>query len=128
MVDWDYEAARCVFGNLPGQWNRCPSDPAQRPAYFRELLPTLQKVAKDCGYALGLHGSEKRDLDLIAVPWIEIVSTPDALAEAIQKAACGSYGAWKVEKRPHGRLGYVLHIASDVYIDLSIMSTMQMGE
>lgn len=123
MVDWDYESSRTVFGNLRGQWNRCPEDPALRPAYFKTLLPALQAVARECGYALGLHGSSKRDLDLIAAPWIETCSTADKLAEKIQQAACGLYGAWRVETKPHGRLGYVLHIATDVYIDLSIMPT-----
>lgn len=38
----------------------------------------IWEVARGCGYAIGLHGSMKRDVDLIAVPW-----TDEARAQVI---------------------------------------------
>jgi hypothetical protein len=102
-------------------WNNCPSDPKRRPEFFRRLFPRLSAAAKKVGYTLTSHGSMERDFDLVAVPWTENAVSGDELAKSIQLRACGSWGAWKTEEKPHGRVGYVLHIATDVYIDLSVM-------
>lgn len=75
------------------------------------ILPSLRRVAKEAGYALAVHGSLNRDIDLVAVPWVEHgVWTPDALLEAMCGAVRGITGrcsypkreAW--EQKPHGRL------------------------
>lgn len=42
---------------------------AQR-AYNR-LIGPIRAIAKEHGYAVGVHGSLARDIDLILVPWIE---------------------------------------------------------
>ena len=128
MVDWDYEASRCAIGDLPGQIPRiewCVSDdPIEKRKHYEKVLPLIREAAKKLGYAIGLHGSLERDLDLIAVPWEETFCAPDELAHAVQRAASGSSGAWPEPiKKPHGRLGYVLHIGVYAYIDLSIIAT-----
>ena len=99
--------------------------------FFMSRLPAIREAAKACGYAIGLHGSTRRDLDLIAVPWIEIYSTPDALAGAIQKAACGFHNAaYQWEQKPNGRLATAMPICwtasipklpSLGHIDLSVV-------
>lgn len=72
--------------------------------FFLSLLPDLRTAARRCGYALGVHGSLKRDLDLIAVPWVEEYSTKDILAKELQMAACGLSREKHVwEEKPHGR-------------------------
>ncbi len=42
-----------------------------KPQYYSIIFPPLQEIAKDCGYNLILHGSMNRDLDLVAIPWID---------------------------------------------------------
>ena len=58
-------------------------------AFFTSRLPAIREAAKEHGYAIGLHGSMRRDLDLIAVPWREGASDKEVLAHAIAQAACG---------------------------------------
>jgi hypothetical protein len=58
-------------------------------AFYRGVLPNIRKVARELGYAIGEHGSLRRDLDLIAVPWTLEHADKDELAGAIQRAACG---------------------------------------
>jgi hypothetical protein len=59
------------------------------------------------------HGSLRRDLDLIAVPWVENYSDKDALAEAIQKAACGfTMSKYDWEQKPHGRMATAFPICN----------------
>lgn len=39
----------------------------------------LAEVARTLGYAIAVHGSQQRDLDLVAVPWVEEAVSPDDL-------------------------------------------------
>ena len=48
------------------------------------LIEPLREVARRHGYAIGEHGSQRRDIDLIAVPWTEEAGEPIMLAEAIR--------------------------------------------
>jgi len=103
-----------------------------RPWAFAQVYEKLLAVAQDYGYALALHGSMNRDLDLIAVPWTENACDAKTLLEAINEEA----SRWQLEpfrgkpanidqpgrKRPHGRLAYSIHFSGGAaYIDISIM-------
>ena len=100
-------------------------------SFFMSRLPAIREAAREKGYAIGFHGSARRDLDLIAVPWIDIYATPNALAEAIQKAACGFYNSeYRWEKKPNGRIATAFPICwtgdmpkmlSLGHIDLSVV-------
>lgn len=87
------------------------------------LLPILVKAARQQGYALGLHGSLNRDLDLIAVPWVEDARSAEELVQALAEALAitrlhrirGPY-----LDKPHRRLCWNLHLDYGAYIDLSV--------
>ena len=101
--------------------------------FYKAALPRMREAAKECGYALGLHGSMRRDLDLIAAPWVSLHSTKDALAKAIHYAACGitqeKYDWTCDPPKPCGRLTTVFPIVwcewhdmiSAGHVDLSVM-------
>lgn len=42
-----------------------------KPSLYAHYFIQLKDIAKDFGYNLVLHGSMNRDLDLIAIPWID---------------------------------------------------------
>jgi hypothetical protein len=99
---------------------------------YDALLPVIRETAKDHGYAIGLHGSMVRDLDLIAVPWATTVSHADVLAEAIREVLNGViindshadlYDETKRNpvNRPHGRQVWAIQIGGGRYVDLSVM-------
>lgn len=110
------------------KWHRIHT-PDEQEIFYLSRLPSIRTVARTLGYAIGVHGSMRRDLDLIAVPWVEKHSTPDALAKAIQYAACGMHGdvvTW--QQKPCGRIATSLPICwtednrpSSGHIDLSVM-------
>ena len=88
----------------------------------------LDRIAIRHGYALALHGSMTRDLDLIAVPWTEDADPPEKLLKAIRlfitKGASDKilYKMPLPQARPHGRMGYAFPIGHDGhYLDISIM-------
>lgn len=87
----------------------------------------LDRIAMRHGYALALHGSMARDLDLIAVPWTDDADDPETLIMAfnkfiIYKAHVEIKGKFHATKKPHGRLAYSLSIGYDGhYLDVSVM-------
>ena len=96
------------------------------PAAYASLYPVLVATARRNGYALAIHGSVRRDFDLIAIPWVEDPSTAHQLVDAITK----KIGAWRMSgrkgrdpsKKPHGRLTWQLHLENPhMYLDFSVM-------
>lgn len=96
-------------------------------------LVQARAAAREHGYALAVHGSEMRDLDLIAVPWIEECSDAETLIEAIRVAVCCPHEARHGDRRPHGRRSWSIHLNNDrtignfkpvlPYLDISVMPT-----
>lgn len=92
----------------------------------KALLPMIRTAAKAMGYAIGLHGSVVRDIDLVAVPWREDCYEPQELAEVICwicKAETGWGFFSSADKnpttKPLGRLAWSIHMWG-TYIDLSV--------
>jgi hypothetical protein len=91
--------------------------------FYSFIYHHLTKIAHEHGYALALHGSMTRDLDLVAVPWVEDAKEPTALVRAIREAVCGTIiNEWNFEDcavkrdfskrnpsiKPHGRLSWTI--------------------
>lgn len=87
-----------------GEWYKA-RDRDDLEAFFASLLPAIREAAREHGYAIGLHGSLRRDMDLIATPWREGESDKDTLAHAIAVAACGITrdGNYQWTEKPLGR-------------------------
>jgi hypothetical protein len=94
------------------------------PDYAR-IFTKARLLAWQEGYALALHGSFTRDLDLVAVPWTEKACEPEHLVRRIL-AACeetlreqhGNPGT-----KPHGRKVWTLIFSAfgdPRFVDLSI--------
>lgn len=116
-----------------GKWFICETID-EMEAFYKSRLPAIREAAKNCGYAIGVHGSMRRDLDLIAVPWVQDYSPANILAEAIQVAACGiNQHGYSWEEKPNGRIATSFPICwspptesgtpiiNSGHIDLSIM-------
>lgn len=98
------------------------------PRWVDPALPDFRliwKVARECGYAVGLHGSMKRDCDMIAVPWTDeavlAFDLIDHLCTALNAKVVGP-----VAGKPHGRLGWNLQVDGYVkVIDISVVPRSQ---
>jgi hypothetical protein len=106
---------------------RQASDPTMTMLPWEGALLRIRAVARDCGYAIAVHGSTTRDLDLVAVPWsVEAVSAQDlvdTLCDVIPLVAKPS--EWPIapnpESKPWGRLSWALCGVTGVeYVDLSV--------
>lgn len=108
---------------------------------FAKLIEPLREKARELGYAIGVHGTLKRDIDLIACPWTSGAVAAEELAEALRVVAEGVTGWAKPHPlevdehfkrgmphvKPHGRLAWSFHLTEKFqggggpYIDLSVM-------
>jgi len=84
--------------------------PNYGPVYAAALYPKLAAIFQHHGYALAVHGSLARDFDLIAVPWVDMVSPHADVFADIKKAMAVDLASDAPEKKPHGRLAYTLII------------------
>lgn len=87
-------------------------------------LPDMRliwKLAREVGYAVGVHGSLRRDFDLIAAPWTDdAVSTTVFVGHMVKGLPASIVGVNTV--KPHGRVAVTLQIDGWFKpIDLSIL-------
>lgn len=90
-----------------------------RPAVYSFMYALLTPVAQEHGYALALHGSMTRDMDLIAVPWTDAASDPLVLVEALAAQSGGLLQ--QSDSAPHGRLRWTVSLEAGAYLDISVM-------
>ena len=99
--------------------------------FYRVLIMALRYVAERYGYALAVHGSLKRDIDLIACPWRESAPGAESLIQGIQKTVEAIVGTARFreqdknpESKPCGRLAWAIYLTPDdhgPYLDISVM-------
>lgn len=53
-----------------------------KPHFYAVCFEGLQQIASDMGYNLILHGSMNRDMDLVAIPWVDEPKTHTELLDA----------------------------------------------
>ena len=128
-VRYPTPAGHCIDevpgGDLTKKGSIKPEECAKR---YPEALLIATRVAREMGYAIAVHGSRVRDLDLIAVPWVEDAKPAIELVTALELAVAG-YVANRTKdgieewprKKPHGRRAWTIHLGGGPYIDLSVM-------
>lgn len=81
-------------------------------------------VAWTLGYALAVHGSFTRDLDVVAIPWAPKPCDPEELVERIAHGT-GMFLPGKAPTlKPHGRLVWILLFPQPEdprWVDFSVM-------
>ena len=102
-------------------------EPIKAPAYAA-LYPQLCEVARANGYALAIHGTLARDMDLIACPWSPQAESAEKLVADIWKACQWLHNRefeneekYRPEEKAHGRRAWTIPLMSGAAIDLSVM-------
>jgi len=108
----------------------------EKPAYgiidpdYARIFTIARCVAWSYGYALAMHGSFTRDLDLIAVPWTPEACPQEHLIHQIAwRANLTSKGEPSI--KPHGRLAYSLHLSGENecrWVDISVMPQLAVAQ
>lgn len=107
-----------------------------KPHIYAVILAPMQEIAKEHGYNLIVHGSMNRDLDLVAIQWIDDYKTHlellDALSEYLgvpKSRNQDGTGYYMHSVLPGGRHNYVInlnrggrynnHFDEQYYLDIS---------
>lgn len=82
-------------------------DPNYGAVYAAAMYPEIAAIGRKHGYAVAVHGSLARDLDLIAIPWVDECGDPqDVIDEILRAYAVELIG--DVGQKPHGRIAFTL--------------------
>lgn len=104
----------------------------------RRLMWALRARCRQLGYALAEHGSMRRDIDLVAIPWTHDAVPALVLVRELQAtvrlwnggiavivndiaAAPTDFTRRSPQPKPHGRLAWSIHLGGGPYLDLSVM-------
>lgn len=101
------------------------------PAMYSHRIHDLQTIARAHGYAIAIHGSMQRDLDVIAVPWTTKAVQPKTLVKRLCDGLDLMFDASRnPTEKPHGRLAWSLHPNSggSCWLDLSVINPLPKGD
>lgn len=114
-----------------------------KPSLYAFYFEAIKQIGLEYGYNIVLHGSMNRDLDLIAIPWVENVKSWKRMCNKIAKLIGGDIMKDSIRETHHGRIWCVININRRIettyegmgrtnlnhygdpqyYIDISIMPT-----
>lgn len=103
---------------------------AVKPRLYAMYFQNLMEIARDMGYNLLISGSMNRDLDLVAVPWVDVPKSEMELIQAFDTYLRGV----SMDKPKHyiqsmlsgGRSNYIINlnrsgeVDPQYYLDISI--------
>lgn len=87
-----------------------------RPGLYTIFYEHLKQIAKEYGYNLVIHGSLQRDLDLIAIPWVDFPRPEQDMIKDFQEYLTGKTetrppnGEVHFTTLPGGRHGYTISL------------------
>jgi len=121
-----------------------------KPSLYAFYFDAIKEIGLDYGYNIVLHGSMNRDLDLIAIPWQEVIGNKIEMINRIAECLGGHVlfeteeDRQKFREKFHGRSCYIININRTIkakvqgmitefeecadpqyYIDLSILPHIQ---
>lgn len=104
-----------------------------KPSLYAFYFEVIKEIGLKYGYNIVLHGSMNRDLDLIAIPWVEIIGDKDEMIIEIASVIGGTILIQNrsVENpkgelystRPHNRITYIININRDIEFKFNGMVT-----
>lgn len=88
-----------------------------KPQLYAYYFYALKDIAKEFGYNLVVHGSMNRDLDLVAIPWVDDPKPELEMIQALNKHMTGHITVeghektiYLISNQPGGRRSYVIQL------------------
>lgn len=81
-----------------------------KPQLYAYYFEGMKTIARDMGYNLVVHGSMARDLDLIAIPWVDDPKPEFEMVEAMKEYLGGRILSGAGHRLPGGRTSYVINL------------------
>lgn len=102
-------------------------------AKYRRIIGPIRETARRLGYAVAVHGSLARDIDLLACPWTDEAVHPQELVASVMEAirehnsgvgfileGIDAVEILRGHPKPHGRRAWSIQLGG-TYVDLSVM-------
>lgn len=71
-----------------------------------DIIYKIRVIAMRLGWAIGVHGTLERDIDLMGIPWTSnAASGPDLYQALLTELEMTGMG---IEHKPYGRVGFIL--------------------
>jgi hypothetical protein len=103
--------------------------PANNAPIYIGAYKDLAEIARKHGYAMAVHGSVARDLDLICIPWTETADEPQAVVDEITSKFAFKETDKPPRTREHGRIVYTLLVSfGDCFMDLSFTPRLALSQ
>ena len=98
--------------------------PSYAPVYAAALYPELCAIFNQHGYALAVHGSLRRDFDIIAIPWAAKVSRPERVIKHVT-SIFAIHEIGEATTREHGRIARSYCVGfGECGVDLSFLPSL----
>jgi len=86
-----------------------------KPGLYTMFYEQLKLIAREYGYALLVHGSLNRDLDLVAVPWVDKPRSEEKMIQEFEMYLTGRKVVTPKKKTPYsvlsgGRKNYTISL------------------
>lgn len=81
-----------------------------KPSLYAYYFIAMKELAFQYGYNLVLHGSMNRDLDLIAIPWVNDPKPELEMISALTAWVGGVLDKTTVGELPGGRTAYIISL------------------
>src|SRR4030043_57561 len=86
-----------------------------KPGLYTIYYEHLKQIAREYGYNLVVHGSMNRDIDLIAIPWIDNPKPEQDMIKEFQEYLSGRTtvmpnGEVRYTTLPGGRHSYIIEL------------------
>ena len=108
-----------------------------RPQFYSVCLHAMQEISRELGYNLIIHGSMNRDMDLVAIPWVDnpapeiaLIRELDEYLRGFSYEEAGATRGYIFSVLPGGRHSYVINLNrggrwngfedEQCYLDISI--------
>lgn len=95
-----------------------------KPSLYAFYFEQIKEIGLDFGYNIVLHGSMNRDLDLIAIPWVETTGDVEKMIDLVAELIGGvvmmvgrtvdNPDGNRYSVTHHGRRQYVININRDI--------------
>lgn len=95
-----------------------------KPSLYSFYFELIKEIGLKYGYNIVLHGSMNRDLDLIAIPWQDLLGNVDLMVDEIANTIGGVIMVENKSRftiKPHGRVVYIININRDFEMKYSGM-------
>ncbi len=94
--------------------------------HWLRLQVPIRQACYALGWAVAVHGSLIRDIDIVLVPWTDDAADPTEVLAGIAAVCVATVGVGRwcrdvPTAKPHGRIAWAITLPGGTWLDVSVM-------